>query len=655
VSASNPDNIKRPDWLWAGLLFAGSLTVYLRTLRPSFGWGDASELTTAAYFLGIGHSPGYPTYMMFGYLFSHLPFGDVAWRMNFMTAFFGALAVGLSYFVFRKIPCGRFGAFFGAVTFAFSTTFWELTTEAEVYTLHAAFVAAIILALLNWRQTGRPHLAWAALLAGISLGNHALTVLLLPGVIFFVGATKGWRYLFSKPMLLAAGAFILGAMVYLYLPLRGPAHPPPGVNDPQNLSQVLSQMTAPGSRKAMFSLPLPTVLAMTVAYGKNLPREISWAGVALGLLGAGLLWRKDRKLFGLLGLLFACNIFYSVNYDIFDIKVYFVTSYWVGCAFIALAGEWGVGQLVRLPEMLPREPDSRPSRVWPVLAGALALLLPFCLLIDHWKQVDMSRDREPEEFARAALQVARPNSLILGDWWPIAPLGYLKYVEGKRPDLTLDAAFSYHDAATYEQHTAPEYLRRFPAVYATEMLTYCLRDLREKYLLIPEGPLYRVLPEGPRPELARTDYQGAVKYRFGEKLALVGGEIHPKVTPPGRLVEITLYWQTLAPLGKEDKFDVLLELRAAKEAAWWSKSPLLHGLYPLEDWRPGQTLRQRFVAFLPSKSTPPGTYKLSLRVRQRGRENHLLPVKSVEGGKTEKSAVLATLEVKEEGGGKGEF
>ena len=39
-------------------LFLISLLAYLRTMRPTFGWGDSSELITAAYYLGVGHSPG---------------------------------------------------------------------------------------------------------------------------------------------------------------------------------------------------------------------------------------------------------------------------------------------------------------------------------------------------------------------------------------------------------------------------------------------------------------------------------------------------------------------------------------------------------------------------------------------------------------------
>jgi hypothetical protein len=51
---------RRTDFAIAAVLLALAFLAYLRTMRPTFGWGDASELVTAAYFLGVGHSPGYP-------------------------------------------------------------------------------------------------------------------------------------------------------------------------------------------------------------------------------------------------------------------------------------------------------------------------------------------------------------------------------------------------------------------------------------------------------------------------------------------------------------------------------------------------------------------------------------------------------------------
>lgn len=634
---------KRLDLVIAAALFAASFCVYLRTMRPSFGWGDSAELTTAAYHLGIGHSPGYPTYMLLGYLFSHLPIGTVAFRMNLMSVFFGALAIALSYFVFRHIARTRLGAILGAAAFAFTATIWDLTTEAEVYTLHAAFVAAIILCLLDWARCGKPRPAWIALLCGLSLGNHALTALLLPGILIFAVWQKGLRHLRWQPIAFAAFAFLLGVSVYSYLLIRGPANAPPNINNPHTLHDVYIHITAPCYRDIMFKAPPLQVAGRLWVYGARLKREVSWAGIVLGLVGLPLLWRRERKLTILLILLAAPTIFYAANYSIFDIYCYFVTSYWVWCALIGVGGEFAVALGCRLLQKLQGRQDSLGPGLRRALVGAVALVLPFWLLTGHWKMVDASHDREPEKFARATFSLVEKNSLILGDWWAIAPLGYLKHIEGMRSDVTLSPAFSLSTKEASERHLERKFLRRFPAVYATEVLTYGMNELRKRYLLVPQGPVSRVMVDGPQPELARSDFQGKPRILFGNRLALIGWQIEPKQAGPVEMVAISLYWQSLQPRQVGQQYDVTVALEQGPgKWAWREKTPLAHGLFPMESWREGQTLVERRLVY-PDSDLPAGEYRLSLRVRQRNDGNRLLPALSPAGTSLGKDAQLGEV------------
>jgi len=636
----------RLDLALAGLLFLGSFAVYLQTMRRSFGWGDSSELTTAAYHLGIGHSPGYPTYMLLGYLFSHLPFATVAFRMNLMAAFFGALAVALSYLAFRRITLSRLGAFLGAAAFAFTASFWDLTTEAEVYTLHSAFVAAIILLLLKWSQTRRPHLGWVALLCGLSLGNHALTALLLPGVILFVLLARGIRNLHWKPILITAAAFLLGISIYLYLPIRGPANAPPRINNPHTLQEIITHVTAPCYRDVMFTYPLLRVVGRLYVYGGRLLREVSWAGIVLGLAGLALLWRRNRKILLLLGLLFGLNIFYAVNYGIFDIYSYYITSFWVWCALIGLGGEFAVSCGERLLMKLQGRRKSPSTALTTCLAGALAMLLPFWLLTGHWKMVDVSQDRETERFAHSVFGLAEKNSIILGDWWAVAPLGYLKYIEGLRPDLTLSPAFSLPTQEATQRHLKREFLRTFHAVYATEILTYGINALRKKYLLIPQGPLYRVIVDGPKPEMAISDRKGKPRLLFGDRLALIDWEIQPEKLGQTEVFSVSLFWQSLTPDQANEKYDVITSLaKDAKTWAWREKTPLAHGLFPMASWKEGQTLVERHLIYFDSEPEP-GEYQLEVRVRCRSKENRLLPVSTPSGEVLGKGALLGEIPIR---------
>ena len=87
----------RPNRFVLALLFGIALLVYLRTLCPTVYWEDAGELITVSHVLGIAHPPGHPLYTILGHLFSFIPWGTIAARVNFMSAFFGAIASALVY------------------------------------------------------------------------------------------------------------------------------------------------------------------------------------------------------------------------------------------------------------------------------------------------------------------------------------------------------------------------------------------------------------------------------------------------------------------------------------------------------------------------------------------------------------------------------
>ena len=142
------------------LLFLLSFFVYLKNLCPTITFGDSGELVTASYLLGIPHPPGYPLYCLLGKLFTFLPFGSIAYRVNLMSVFFASLTVVLIYLVVLKlithnssrITFEYIPAIVAALCFAFSQSFWSYALVAEVYTLKAFFLALLIFILLKWKE-----------------------------------------------------------------------------------------------------------------------------------------------------------------------------------------------------------------------------------------------------------------------------------------------------------------------------------------------------------------------------------------------------------------------------------------------------------------------------------------------------------------------
>jgi len=72
-----------------------ALGIYLRTMLPSTGFWDTGEAQTVPPTLSIFHPTGFPTYEILGWLWTRLPIGEVAWRMNLLSAVCMAAAAAL--------------------------------------------------------------------------------------------------------------------------------------------------------------------------------------------------------------------------------------------------------------------------------------------------------------------------------------------------------------------------------------------------------------------------------------------------------------------------------------------------------------------------------------------------------------------------------
>jgi hypothetical protein len=601
--------LRGADYALAFLLLLCAGAVYVRTLRPSFGWLDSSELETAAYHLGIGHNPGYPTFILIAHLFTYLPVGSVAYRLNLMAAFFGALSVGLLFLLLRKLRLRRLACFLASACLAFSYTLWDLTTECEVYTLHAVFVIGALLLWVEWRETRSDRwLRALALLLGLSAGNHALTLLLFLGLAAAVLAEAG-RGLISFKRLAPIVLFgLAGLSVYAYIPLRAFADPPPAVNNPHSLKGFWELLTAPGCRQLMFVLPVQSVLVRAVGFILRLRSEFGPVASAFGILGLAAALRTDRKLVLGLVAIVLLHIFYAANYDIFDIYTYLLPVHIIWAIFIGLGLNLALGLFQRL----------KPAPLAAVTTGLLAFcpLWPFAY---HFHSVDGSKDTEAADFARAAIQIAEPGSIIIGDWYSIAPIGYLRYVEGQRPDLTLSVAFSSFSMEAMNRTLDRRYLGRFPAVYGVSPQTGWVFRLRKRYTTEAAGPLTRAHVDGLRPRFhpAISD-RGAPRNLTGARFPGVTLRLveSPTEAAAGDLLKIAHTWERAgrAPTGQLEALFVLES--KSNEVAQRARCLLARGV-PVSEWPSGQTWTGTAYMLVASDVTA-GTYRLRLRVRPVG-------------------------------------
>lgn len=204
-----PYHITKIDFIFAFAAFLFTFFLYFFTLTPSLSAGDNGELTTAAYFLGVGHAPGYPFYTLMSKLFTYIPFGNIAWRTNLFSGFCGALAMIFFYLIMVKVlgqnrvergfsPIVQIPAFVGSIAFAISDNMWAQATMAEVYSLNILQIASMLLILVYWFEAvwkhaedivpyyGSKYLMAFGFLYGVALANHHVTLPFAFAPLFFV-------------------------------------------------------------------------------------------------------------------------------------------------------------------------------------------------------------------------------------------------------------------------------------------------------------------------------------------------------------------------------------------------------------------------------------------------------------------------------------
>ena len=202
---------RRAPYLLALLATLLVLTGYVVTLAPTVTFWDAGEFIAASKSLGIPHPPGTPLFVLIGHVWGTLvPLAEYAQRTNLLSATLSACGAGFLFLVAHDTlaratvdlaeDAGRVvrigGSFAAALVSAFTFTAWQNSNETEVYAAATFTIAAIAWLCFVWRGargTPRaPHILLLILyLAGLSIGNHLLALLVGPAVVAFMASAIG--------------------------------------------------------------------------------------------------------------------------------------------------------------------------------------------------------------------------------------------------------------------------------------------------------------------------------------------------------------------------------------------------------------------------------------------------------------------------------
>lgn len=426
-------------------LFLLSLTVLLRTICPTVYQLDSAELATGAYLLGIVHAPGYPLYTIVAHMFTLLPFGDVAFRVNLFSAVSLALTVSVLYSLIHKLVDDRWIAATVALAFAWSYYAWDSGTAAEIYApqlLGLALCGWSLAAMYrDYRQNEWKNPPSGALrtgmLFGIAVALAPSSVMFGPGLaLAFLLMRISWR----NCLLSAALSVVVVLSVLLYFPLRADAFPDfnkIGFYDAQGAFHNVNYHTLQGiwlavSARQFHSLFfadgfLPTFSRLSLGFSW-LWRNYLGIGVLFGLLGGVYLLRARRGLLlGWLGLTVPYTYFY-ICYGAIDRDTMFNPTYLAWAVLLAFGLRWSL-------RVLPG---------W--FKPAILIGLPLLALVVNFSAVDLSGDSLVRDHAEAVIRALPPNAVIAGYWPDVTPLQYLHFVEHVRPDIKIYDLFMFSPA-----------------------------------------------------------------------------------------------------------------------------------------------------------------------------------------------------------------
>lgn len=500
------------------LVFVISMILDVRTLLPDVALWDTGEFQTIGPVLGIAHPTGYPTYTLLAWFASVVlqPFGNEAYRANLLSAILTSGAAALTCVLIIQLTRRPLLGFAAGLALAVTPLAWRVALQADPHPLHLFFATLMLVLLVGWMQRERAEapgagrwLLAASIVFGLSLGNHALTLLLAPGIGVFVVLVspsilwQRWRLVLGC----VAALLVTTVLVYAYIPIRAAMNPPLDYAIPTTWDRFKYLVLGEQFRGTFHQLP--SVSGGVAIVWKELQANLgaaAWLSLAGIVLGAFRHWR----FMALTGLWFVLTFVFALGYENADIERYYLVPLCLAVVWAALAIDAIWTGLLLLWDRGTGEPFARTARTPDRSLGRVALALAAVLLVvpilvpipARVPDLDVSSDRSVRIWMEATFAALPPDAVLISWWSYSTALWYGHFVEGLRPDVTIiDDRTILDDGYGTVQTAIDTFLGERP-VYLIR-ISYDLPQFQARYnLQLVRGlprltDVYKVLPAGP--------------------------------------------------------------------------------------------------------------------------------------------------------------
>ena len=598
-----------PNRVIAGVIFVLTAALYIRTACPTLGGGfDSEEFQFAAYALEIVHATGYPLYLILGKVFTTLvPVGNIAYRMNLLSALFGAATVALVYLNALTLTRRQIASIAAAALFATNPAVWRQAGVASVGPLNLLLIAAIVYATLLWYEK-RVSLSLVAFTIGLGLAHHHTTLLFVPVIIILVLLVD--PDILRRPRDIARGVFWLVAplLLYLYVPIFGDGTP--GYSN--TIRGFLEETLGGEAGDFVRAAPMAILQGITVV-AEYLFDSFGYLGglsIAIGAVSVVPRWNRWTNLLsdarvslflGLTTLLFTLGgTFYGGEPDRYLVLPFAFLIYWFAI---------GAGAVEAFIERHLLSISTRRG-AQTAFAALLALLviLPFS---DRFRVADWSAfTRVYQQWDEIFTLPIPRGATIVGNWGQLNAMRYMQLIENRRPDLQLVGTL--YDP-TPQTDAARAAFADGRAIFLSPGVALPIGTYR--YALL--SPLLEVR-DAPQMQPPADNPFPANKV-LAPSLTLVGLGLSTALEPyhatislgiaPGRTARVALHWRVD---GVVKDFLVRLQILDPEGRLVAQKDePPVRGLYPASEWQRGEYVEDVHNVLIPPGS-PPGTYALRI-------------------------------------------
>ena len=442
---------------WIGAIAVGVIALALSVWRlmPGLGFWDTAEFQTVLPVMGTAHPTGYPTYVLIGWFASVVlqPLGEAALRVNVLSAILVGIGSAVTVDLARRLSGSLALGIAAGLGIAMTPIVWAIGTHADPHALHFALIAIILWLLVRWeaaRQDGSRNadrlLLAAAVVVGLSVGNHSLTLLLGPPIILYVLAVE--------PGILERRRFIAANIAAFAIPtvlvrfemiLRAGWFRAPFVYaDPSTFTgfwyvtlgaQFHGWLTDPFSNA---SKRLGDLLAITVGQFGPLAAVIVVAFVVTAV--------RRRRYALLSGATLVLTCFFNSVYPDGAIDRYYIGPALIAWTWLAILG----ATVVDVVSSRASAWTGRPLSPWPGMTAALRpvglVVVAVLLLAPSLRAlparagssaIDQSNDRAAQAWTDDVLGAVEPNAVIVSWWSYSTPLWYATIVDARRPDICI--------------------------------------------------------------------------------------------------------------------------------------------------------------------------------------------------------------------------